>query len=418
MSSRIVPVGLIVSYLKDLLDGDALVSDVWVEGEVSHVFRARSGHVYFTLNDGEVTLKCVLFRTAADRQLRLPEVGDSLVAHGHVGLYEREGTVQLYADVVQAAGVGILALQFEQLRQRLESEGLFETSRKRALPLRPRAIGVVTSPDGAVWHDIQQVLQRRFPFVEVVLAPSLVQGDRAPERLIAALDAIQRQDAVDVIIIGRGGGSAEDLSAFNDERVARTVFASRVPIVSAVGHETDWTIIDFVADVRAATPSVAAELCVPSRIELLEQLGDQQSRFTRAVGELVARERWNALHQRRRLRRIDIRTAIELWRTSLDHQRDTLDRSGKSQVAERVRSLDRQRAVLRTMNPRSVLQRGYAVVTDSETGQVVVSSELATTRPALDLDFSDGEVTVRPVMSAGARRAAKERSLGIEAPRR
>lgn len=396
MSSRVIPVGLLVSYAKELLDTDALLADVWVEGEVSQVFHARSGHLYFSLKDDDVTLKCVLFRTLAERQSRLPEVGDALVIHGRLGLYPRDGTVQLYADVVQAAGLGVLALQFEQLRQRLEAEGLFAETRKRPLPARPRVIGVVTSPDGSVWHDIQQVLGRRFPLVEVVLAPALVQGRDAPDSIAVALGAIQRVSGVEVVILGRGGGSADDLSAFNDERVARAVFASSVPVVSAVGHETDWTIVDFVADARAATPSVAAELCVPSRADLIEQLEIRRSILTGKMLDLTAGERAHWLHQRNRLKRADLRAEIGQRKSAQAGQRRLLDRYAKLQFVEISQHSARQRAALDNLGPHSVLQRGYALVVDPGTGRVVSTAEQAVSLRSLDIEFFDRTISAKP----------------------
>ncbi len=408
MSSRVVPVGLLVSYVKELLDTDALLADVWIEGEVSQVFHARSGHLYFSLKDDDVTLKCVLFRTLAERQSRLPEVGDALVAHGRLGLYARDGTVQLYADVVQAAGLGVLALQFEQLRQRLEAEGLFEETRKRPLPARPRVIGVVTSPDGSVWHDIQQVLRRRFPLVEVVLAPALVQGRHAPDSITLAIGAIQRVSGVEVVILGRGGGSADDLSAFNDERVARAVFASSVPVVSAVGHETDWTIVDFVADARAATPSVAAELCVPSRADLIEQLDIRRRVLRGKMLGLTSGERAHWLQQRDRLKRIDFPADIAQRQTVLTGWRRLLDRYAQLQVVEQSQHLARQRAVLETLGPDSVLRRGYALVVDPETGTVVSTANQAANSRSLDIEFFDRTISANPDPASIRTRDGKE----------
>lgn len=408
MSSRVVPVGLIVSYLQELIGEDVLLSDVWVEGEVSEFFRARSGHVYFTLNDGDAALKCVLFRTLAERQANLPGIGDQIVAHGRVGLYEQDGRVQLYTDVVQAAGLGVLALQFEQLRQRLAADGLFEESRKRSLPPRPRVIGVVTSPDGSVWHDIQQVLQRRYPLVEVVLAPSLVQGEFAPGSIVVAMEAIQRRRDLDLIIVGRGGGSPEDLAAFNDERVARAVFASRVPVISAVGHETDWTIIDFVADLRAATPSVAAELCVPSAVELMEQTRIVRSQLDRGISALVERDRRDLTGYRNRLARIDMPAALGRRRRESAAQRRDLDRCASELLRGESIYLHRQRAVLATLGPRSVLGRGYAVVMDQETNMVLSSGVDAANCASLRIGFADAELDVRPVSDSLRQRERKE----------
>ena len=265
-------VGDLTAYIRERLEADPVLGGMWVRGQVSNVFRARSGHVYFTLRDDDGQLKSAFFKAQARRSAYLPADGDDVIVHGQVSLYPRDGTIQLYADLVEGAGAGIDQLRLELLRRQLEADGLFDPGRKRPLPVFPRRIGVVTSPDGAVWHDIRQVVARRYPLAELVLAPSAVQGDTAPQGLVAALLALQEEPSIDVIIIGRGGGSAEDLAAFNDEALARSLFRSRVPTVSAVGHETDWSICDLVCDVRAPTPSAAAELATPSARQIARDI--------------------------------------------------------------------------------------------------------------------------------------------------
>src|SRR6478752_6280485 len=272
MAGQVLGGADVSAYLKQLIESDDFLSDLWVEGEISDYFVSRQGHIYFTLNDEGATLKCVMFKGSAIRQRGNTQSGDHVAAHGRFSIYEQQGRYQLYADLIQPAGLGLQALQFELLRQKLEAEGLFDLSRKRALPPAPKVIGVVTSADGAVWHDIQQVLRRRYPFAHLILSPTSVQGDRAPASIVAALQRLIEDGRSEVIIVGRGGGSAEDLSAFNDEHVIRAAFASTVPIVSAVGHETDWTLLDLVADLRAPTPSAAAELVTPSIESELESL--------------------------------------------------------------------------------------------------------------------------------------------------
>ncbi len=371
MIGQVVPVGLLTSYIRELFEGDDLLADVWVEGEVSNLYRAQSGHVYFTLKDSESLLKCALFRGQAARQRYPLRPGDQVAAHGRITVYEREGSYQLYVDVVQPAGLGLLALQLERLRLQLEAEGLFDESRKRPLPPSPRVIGVVTSPDGAVWHDIQNVLRRRYPLTEVVLAPSPVQGDRAPEAIVAALEALQLDARAEVIILARGGGSTEDLSAFNDERVARAVFACRVPVVSGVGHETDWTIVDAVADLRAPTPSAAAELCVPSIIDLAERIALLRERIAREGAEDVRLSTLTLMSLNDRLRRLDPRYRTADRRRSLG---DLVRRAGQSQTNYAAGAATRvaaQRDLLRALDPRAVLARGYATLTDPTTDRPV-----------------------------------------------
>ena len=255
-------------YLTEILREDPVLQNVWVRGEVGNLTRSAAGHSYFSLRDAGATLRCVMFRgggVGAD----LIEEGSAVIAHGRVALYEPRGDLQLIADVVQPEGVGELQLKLEELKMRLEKEGLFEESRKRPLPRFPVRVGVVTSPTGSVWHDIQNVTSRRYPAVELVLAPALVQGNEAVPTIVAAFDALEHLDDIDVTIVARGGGSLEDLWPFNEEDVVRAIFKSGVPVVSAIGHETDYTIADLVADVRAPTPSAAAELVMPDQAELL-----------------------------------------------------------------------------------------------------------------------------------------------------
>lgn len=374
MTAQVVPVGILSAYVRDLLEQDSVLSDIWVEGEVSNIFHAQSGHVYFTLKDLDAQLKCVLFKAQAVRQRSLPEAGQQTAVHGAVSLYPRDGAIQLYADVVQPAGIGLLALEFEHLRQRLEADGLFDPARKRPLPERPKTIGVVTSPDGAVWHDIQNVLRRRYPFVEVILAPTTVQGDAAPEAIAEALYALQDVDRVEVIILARGGGSAEDLAAFNDEYVARTVFACRVPVVTGVGHDTDWTIVDWVADLRAPTPSAAAELCVPDVAEISQRLDEARSRLDLEIERELGAAAERVVSFRHRLAQTDprVRTAVE--RRTIDDLRRRLDRRQHDLIRGYRAGLLAQAAMLRALEPSSVLRRGYAVVYDNESQQPLTSA--------------------------------------------
>jgi exodeoxyribonuclease VII large subunit len=397
VNPAVVPVSLLTTYLKQLIENDDILSDVWVEGEVSHSFHAGSGHVYFTLQGDGATLKCVLFRVNAMRQRHLPSVGNSVVVHGRVGLYDRDNTVQLYVDVIQPSGIGIQALELERLRQQLEHEGLFDPSRKRPLPPRPKAIGVVTSPDGAVWHDIQQVLRRRYPMVEVVLAPAAVQGDEAPTRLVTALSAIQDHPGIEVIIIGRGGGSVEDLAAFNTEAVARAIFASALPVVSAVGHETDWTIADFVADVRASTPSVAAELCVPSVLDLRDDLASYRQHLDMMMQSRIRDTQSQIERQRSRLIRLDARKWPEVCKGSILQYAKKLDTAYDAVAAGKRHESRYLRGVLEALNPRRIMERGYAAVADVEDNSPITRGHQAQSRRVLRLHFHDAAVTVRTV---------------------
>ena len=407
MRTQLVPVDLLTGYVRELLDGDDLLADVWVEGEVSNLFRAQSGHLYFTLRGNDSQLKCALFRSHAVRQRALPGAGDQVAVHGHVTLYERDGALQLYVDVVQPAGLGLAALQLERLRQRLAAEGLFDESRKRPLPVVPRVIGVVTSPDGAVWHDIQNVLRRRYPFTQLLLAPCLVQGDRAPAAIVAALEALQTDGRAEVIIVARGGGSAEDLAAFNDEAVVRAVFACHVPVVAGIGHETDRTLVDEVADLRAPTPSAAAELCVPAVVELDARLAETRERLARGLHTTLEAERLRLRHLQAHLRRLDPGRAIAPRQAQV---RELALRSSRRQraVLEAARGrLALQTALLRALDPVATLGRGYAVLSDAATGAPI--DRAGDTRPgrALRADLVDGSLfgrieAVRPTFPSPA----------------
>src|SRR5215210_2357791 len=276
---NILTVSQLNAYLREALDADEILQDLWVEGEISNLSRPASGHWYFTLKEGDAQIRAACWKSYVARIPTLPTNGDAVLAHGRVSFYEAGGQLQLYVDMIRPAGVGLLHARFEELKARLDAEGLFDPSRKRELPPLPRRIGLVTSPSGAALRDILNVLGRRYPLAEVLLSGCQVQGDGAAETIVEALFALYDQD-VDVIIVARGGGSIEDLWAFNEEIVARAVFASPVPIISGVGHETDTTIIDYVADLRAPTPSAAAELAAPDigvlagdLAALAEQLG-------------------------------------------------------------------------------------------------------------------------------------------------
>lgn len=395
MSNRVVPVGLLTSYIRELLDGDELLSDVWVEGEISSQFLARSGHCYFTVKDEQSQLKCVLFRGHALRQHYQPQTGDQVAAHGHISVYERDGSYQLYVDVVQPAGLGVLALQLEQLRLKLEAEGLFDESRKRPLPVSPRRIGVVTSPDGAVWHDIQHVIRRRYPLVELVLSPASVQGERAPATLVAALEALQRDTDVDVIIVARGGGSPEDLWAFNDEKLARAVFACRLPVISGVGHETDWTIIDYVADLRTPTPSAAAEVVVPNLTEIRAHIGEQCRRLEDAIDRVVSLGADRLRIASDRLRHHDPRHRTARLRAQT---RELMTRAQRAQHEQLVRSrlhLARSVSTLDALSPQAVLERGYAVLTDAATDEPISRAAAARAGQAVRANFADGDLDLQ-----------------------
>ena len=375
----IYTVSQVTTYLNEVISYDDVLRDIWVEGEIANVARPASGHAYFTLRDGTSSLRCVMFRNSRGMEHLLD--GAAIVAHGRLAVYEVRGDLQLIADIAQPEGVGELQLKLEQLKLKLEQEGLFEPSRKRPLPEFPRRVGVITSPSGAVWHDIQTVIARRYPLVELALAPTPVQGDTAAAGIVEAFQAMSSEQDIDVVIIARGGGSLEDLWPFNEEAVARAVFASQVPVISAVGHETDFTICDLVADLRAPTPSAAAELAVPDQADLaLRVLAGR-----RALGDRVSDLLGKAVEF---LDRLDLR--LDRARPQLDTIRmrvDDLLRAAASHMNTRLQvtleRLEGTRLRLDSLSPLDTLRRGYAIVQHDPGGDVIIDA--AQTSPGDDV---------------------------------
>jgi exodeoxyribonuclease VII large subunit len=388
---QIYRVSQITAYIKELFDSDYALQDLWLEGEVSNYSRAASGHVYFTLKDEQAQIRCVMWRSQAERQAYLPQNGEAVLAHGRISVYEAGGRYQLYVDDIQPAGAGLLYLQFEALKERLAAEGLFDAERKRPLPLFPRRLGVVTSPAAAALRDIVNVLRRRYPLVEVVLSPTLVQGDEAPSQIVAAIEALNEHTDVDAIIVARGGGSLEDLWAFNDERVARAIYASQVPVVTGVGHETDFTIADFVADVRAPTPSAAAELVVPDRQELRGAVEGWRGRLVQLMRGGIEEGRRALQYREQVLHRFSPQAHIDNYRQRIDDLIRSALAGLKHRLAlgrERLRTLDSQ---LQTLSPLATLERGYAIARHLGTGKVVRSVAQVVAGDRLEVRVSDGQ---------------------------
>jgi len=384
-------VSQITNYIKDLFEIDFVLQDLWVEGEVSNFTRSAAGHVYFTLKDETASIRCVMWRSLVARQGYLPSNGEAILAHGHISVYEVQGTYQLYVDYLQPAGLGTLYLQFEALKKRLEAEGLFASERKRPLPLFPRCLGVVTSPTGAALRDILHVLGRRYPLVEVILAPTLVQGDEAPPQIVAAIEALNQHTDAEAIIVARGGGSLEELWAFNDERVARAIYSSRLPVISGVGHETDLTIADFVADVRAPTPSAAAEIAVPDQGELWETLNSRRNRLVMLMRQQIAERRGAVESQERILSRLSPQTQIATHRQRIDD----LTRAASASLAHQL-ALQRERLRghllhLQSLSPFATLDRGYSITRQLGTGEIVKSVAQVTAGDRIETQVSDGK---------------------------
>jgi len=358
-------IGDITAYLQALFHEDTILNDLWLEGEVSNFVRARSGHCYFTLKDDAATLKAVMWKQNALRLSRLPRNGDAVIAHGYIGIYAERGEYQLYADFMRPAGMGDLYQQFLRLKEKLAAEGLFAEDRKRALPSFPHRIGVVTSPTGAAFRDIVRVIRGRFPAVEIDLFPTEVQGEAAPARIV---DALQNAAAygVDVLIIARGGGSLEDLWPFNDEAVVRTVADSPVPVISGVGHETDFTLVDFAADRRTPTPSAAAAAAVPDGASLQEDVLALRRALHQRFVSSIADRRAALQAQRRLVERYEPRARLTNARQRVDDLSLMLGRNFSFQQSLRRQRVHSLRERLESLNPRSVLARGYALVSNGQ----------------------------------------------------
>jgi exodeoxyribonuclease VII large subunit len=383
----------VTDYLKDLLESDHNLADLWVRGEISNLSRPRSGHLYFTVKDSRAALKCVMWRSMAQRLRYQPRDGDAVEVHGSISIYPAGGQYQLYADTIRPVGEGALYQEFLRLKAQLEAEGLFDEARKQPIPPWPRRIGIVTSPTGAALRDMLNTLRRRYPLVEVILAPTPVQGADAPPGIVAALRALNQIARPDVILVARGGGSIEDLWAFNDERVARAIAASESPVISGGGHETDFTIADFVADLRAPTPTAAAELAVPDRADLRAALTDLRQRLPRAALGQTAALRWTLNDLQGRLERHTPLTRIQNDRQRLDELTRRAERSLGHRLSLARAHLTGAQSRLESLNPSAILARGYAIVSYAE-GGIVRSAAQVAPGDALNVRLCDGEFGV------------------------
>ena len=394
MNIQPITVSELNAHIKGLLDSDLLLGSLAVRGELSNYKVYSSGHHYFTLKDAESSLKCVMFRSSASRIRFRPENGMGVTAVGSVSVYPRDGVYQLYCSELIPTGMGDLYLAFEQLKVRLSKEGLFDPSHKKPLPAYPKRIAVITSGSGAAVRDIIRVLGHRWPDTEVVILPVRVQGVEAPPEIVGAIRYANRYRVGDLIITGRGGGSMEDLWAFNDERVARAIYDSELPVISAVGHEPDVTIADFVADLRAATPSNAAELAVPDQADVRESLNGYRSRFEHALRRQLA-------EGANRLKDLSGRKVLASPTAYLDFKRMELDRLqgrivtvSEGWLASRRQQFGQTAAALDAMSPLKVLARGYAVATN-EKGAIIRNTADVVNGEKLRLRVTDGLIPCR-----------------------
>ena len=414
MPEWILEVSDLNEYVRAMLNADPALRSVRLRGEISNFKRHSSGHWYFTLKDERCRISAVMFRQNAMRMSVRPMDGMRVIVSGQVSLYPESGTYQVYCDNMRPDGVGTLYQQFEALKQKLQLEGLFDQARKRPLPWRPRKIAVVTSETGAVLHDIRKVAAQRDPGVPLVLLPVQVQGVGAAEEIASAICRAGKLPGVDVIITGRGGGSMEDLWAFNEELVARTIAQSPIPVISAVGHETDTTIADFVADARASTPSNAAEMAVPDRREIIEGLRDIRRHMTSAMAGLLRERRYELLALQRRMEvlspeqklasmsarasamRLRLNAAVDAKLPQLAHCIGMcgmrLDAAMDRQIIRPQERIERARVRLNALNPSAVLERGYALVMDGD--KVITSAQTANELNQMTLRFHDGSAQV------------------------
>lgn len=391
---RVLSVSQLSQYIKGWMDQDELLSGVLIRGEISNYKMYPSGHHYFTLKDAQSALRCVMFRGDAARMRFRPENGMQVIAAGRITVFPRDGQYQLYCVQLTPEGAGDLQLAFEQLKEKLGREGLFDEEHKKPLPKFPKRIALVTSPAGAAVRDMLRILNARWPQTEVLVVPVRVQGEEAAEEIAAAIDYVNYYKLADLIITGRGGGSMEDLWAFNEEVVARGIYRSEIPIISAVGHEPDVTIADFVADLRAATPSNGAELAVPDREELAGSLAHLERRLEQGMGQPVsaARAKLERFRQSRVL--ADPATYVEERRMLLDYQsRRLLHGLEQTLAGEQVR-FGRLAASLDALSPLKVLGRGYAIAR-KEDGEVLTAPKQVEVGQAIDLRLRDGSLVCR-----------------------
>ncbi len=391
MSDNILTVSGLNMYVRMLIESDKHLRSFWLQGEISNLtVHSRSGHIYLTLKDEKAAVKAVMFANSARMLKFSPKEGMKVLVRARATLYDAAGSFQLYVEDMQPYGAGALSIAFEQLKNKLRLEGLFDESHKKPLPDYPRRIGVITSPTGAALQDILRILKRRCPALEVVLCPVLVQGENAAAQLTAAVRLFDKRQCADVIIIGRGGGSAEDLSAFNDESLARAIYACSIPVVSAVGHETDFTICDLVADVRASTPSAGAEIVSPDKDMMLEHLQRCHKRMISAVAARIAMEklRLSALRASAVMR--SPKELVHIRRMRLDSLYDRLKNSGRGCIDRERARLGSLSAGLDALSPLKVLARGYAAV--KKNGSLVRSVKEVQRDDRIEIIMGDGSL--------------------------
>lgn len=391
--STILTVSQINTYIKSIIEQDLNLKNIYIEGEISNFTNHyRSGHLYFTLKDENSTVKAVMFRNAASRLKFTPENGLKVVIRCNVNVYDRDGVYQLYCEDMIPDGFGELMLAYEQLKSKLENMGLFRQEHKKTIPLMPKRIGVITSPTGAAIQDILNVLERRYPLGEIIFEGVQVQGDSAAPQIAAAIDKFNEYNAADVIIVGRGGGSIEDLWAFNEEIVAMAIYNSKIPVISAVGHETDFTIADFVSDLRAPTPSAAAELCAPDYREILFTVDKCLDSLETGMSKVFDKYRFKLLGYKSAIEQHSPQKTVELYSQLLNACEDKISRIIDNKISIYNNSIIHYAARLEAINPLKVLMRGYSIVED-DNGIPVKSCENINIGDNICVKLHDGKIS-------------------------
>ncbi|WP_418617038.1 exodeoxyribonuclease VII large subunit [Ruminococcus sp.] len=391
---RVLSVSQINFYIKSIIENDGSLQFVLVTGEISNLtVHQRSGHIYLSLKDSNSVISAVMFAGNARRLKFRLENGMKVICRGRISVYEPSGRYQLYIEDMQPNGVGALTLAFEQLKKSLAQKGLFDNAHKKPLPKFPKTIGVITSPTGAAVQDITNIIRRRFPSADIVLAPVLVQGESAPEQLVRAVNKFSASKIADVVIIGRGGGSAEDLWAFNDEQLAYAVYNCETPIISGVGHETDFTICDFVADVRASTPSAAAELAVPDRQELMSYYFKQKQYISAMLDRKIKTAQLRLENQQRRMSASSPKLKAEQLEKQLSAKSEKLTRFMNIYISDKENKLIAAKGKLDGLNPLNVLNRGYAIAEKDE--KIITSSKQLKNGDDFTVILSDGKINAK-----------------------
>ena len=388
---RVLTVSQLNFYIKSLIENDPKLNIVFLSGEISNLTdHYRSGHIYLSLKDEKSVIRAVMFSGNA-RNLRFkPSDGMKVICRGRVAVYEPTGQYQLYIEDMQPDGIGALTLAYEQLKKKLAEKGLFDSARKKPLPKFPKTVGVITSPTGAAVQDIRNILYRRFPCVNIVMCPVLVQGDSAPEQLVRAVKMLDLYNACDVIIIGRGGGSIEDLWAFNDETRAYAIYDCKIPVISAVGHETDFTICDFVSDMRAPTPSAAAELAVPDRAELMSYYNSQLQYLSSFMDSQFRKSSSQLIDFQRRISLVSPQLRIDKYERNIELLLNKSQNLINEKYSEKSNGITKISAKIESLNPLSVLSRGYSIA--EKDGCVITSSTQLNKGENFTLEFSDGKI--------------------------